>query len=81
MSAIEGIQSTSSNKVSPDFDGLSHVLPSTFVSNGESRLTIKVADGDVKAPYMAISALPWGDHATWQYSPGELPGTRKHGKY
>ena len=66
MSAISGIHSTKPTKAPSDFDGLAQLLPQCFVPTAESKITLKGVKGDdVKVPYMAIGAWPWGDTATW----------------
>lgn len=74
MSAVSGIHSSKPTKPPSDFDGLAHLLPQSFVPTAESKVTLKGAKGDdVKVPYMAIGAWPWGDTATFHWDPKERP--------
>lgn len=72
MSATEGIHSSKPKAVGTDFDGLTSVLPSDWIPQGDSRITFKGAHGnDVHGSLMNIGAWSWGDTATWHWKPEE----------
>lgn len=77
MSATEGIHSNKPSRVGEDFDGLAAVLPQDFVPTAETKVTMRGKKENVQAPWLSIGAWPWGDKATWQWSPEELSGVKE----
>lgn len=72
MSATEGLMHSPHPKpVDPKMSEECHVLPSDFVPDSRSRVTLRGKVHDVLIPYMCIGAWPWGDKATWKYKEEE----------
>ena len=70
MSTTEGLRSSKAPKVHPNFDGLTSVLPQSFVPDLKRRqVTFRGANGNVQAPYMIWGAWAWGDTANGTGSP------------
>lgn len=63
--------------VNPAHSDEAQVLPEREMPEAQSRLLMRGAKADVLVPYICIGAWPWGDTATWQYSPAELPRIRE----
>lgn len=76
MSSTEGIHSAKPIPVDPSFDGLKSLLPQSFVPSKNSRVTLRGKNGNIQAPNINIGAWSWGDTATWQWSPDELPALK-----
>lgn len=81
LSATEGIHSDKPNPVDPSFDGLAHTLPESFIPEKTSRVTFKGKKQDVEASWLSIGTWPWGDTATFHYSPEELPAIKEAWKF
>ncbi|MCJ1256535.1 hypothetical protein MMC24_004356 [Lignoscripta atroalba] len=77
MSATNGLHSSRPTPVDPSFDGLSNILPDSFVPTAHSRLVLRGAKANVSIPYISIGAWSWGDKSTWHYSPSELPAIKE----
>lgn len=79
MSATAGIHQKKPNPVSKEFDGLAAVMPENWQPTSDTRITYKEKNGDVQAPVMSIGAWPWGDTATFHWSPKSTVPSKKAG--
>jgi len=73
MSTTEGIHSSKPTWVDPAVDSTKVLMPEDFIPTAETKVTLRGAKGDIQAPRINIGAWSWGDTATWQWSPEELP--------
>jgi aryl-alcohol dehydrogenase-like predicted oxidoreductase len=74
LQRVQGLnQPTKPKSPDPKKSDAPHVLPEQEVPDTQSRLLLRGAKHDVLIPYLCIGAWPWGDKATWNYNPKELP--------
>ncbi|KAK4994523.1 hypothetical protein LTR66_005457 [Elasticomyces elasticus] len=67
MSATSGLHSKKPPPVDPSFDGLSSLLPMSFVPTAETKITLRGKHHNVSVPYLCWGAWSWGDKATWHW--------------
>jgi aryl-alcohol dehydrogenase-like predicted oxidoreductase len=77
MSATEGLHSNKPTPVDPSFDGSKELMHEEFIPSRDTPVTLRGKNGDIKAPVLNIGAWSWGDTATWQWSPEELPAVKE----
>jgi aryl-alcohol dehydrogenase-like predicted oxidoreductase len=75
MSATSGYHSSKPNWAPPETAG-SNVLPPSYCPTTRDRVQFPTAQKPVSASHICIGAWPWGDKATWNYDPSELPKIR-----
>ena len=76
MSATEGIHSAKPKPVDSKYNG-STLLPEPLVPESSTRIRFPGAKDDIQAPWIIIGAWPWGDKATWHWTPEELPAVKE----
>lgn len=76
MSAVSGIHSDKPKWVDHSLAG-ANLMPDDFCPDTKARIEFPTKSGTpVRASYICIGAWPWGDKATWNYSPDELPAIK-----
>ena len=73
LSAVSGFHSQKPTAVPSDHDGQQDLTSSTFVPSKDSKRTFRGKYHNIETSPIAIGAWPWGDTATWDWKPEELP--------
>lgn len=76
LSATSGFHEQKPPPVPQSFDQSSELMPSGYVPSKDTLVTYRGKKGDVKTAPISIGAWPWGDTATWHWSPEELPAVK-----